>query len=747
MNERQVHLRAMLAWTGWIVPRVLPKSAGSSHDSKSINAITARQQIDPSILCPGRGIQFHPFAPSKSRGGSIGGTNTSFYYSDGDDVRPYPLIDEESDATTIELYLYPPQDNDLYKGMNTPINLLLERKSSELVYLTLNRMVLSINKQLSKLSTAKGTKAKASKQKHQQSTSQTCNNFSVSKVEKDNSLKPCNVEKLSNEQMWKEALSSNIVISLNLINNIAVDLRVDACPPTIVSVKAFEDFTGRIFCNIPLVLEVESLFASSVVIDWYIGDELMSSNSMSYTPATADVGKYVSVLIQPIQKCTNSGRGYEIAYRFQNPVEDLPMNKILKLRQGSDWTDSNRRRSVSLSDFYKDPLRVMTFNVLADQNAYARTNQGKHVSFYPYVDTTILDRKRRIPLLLHEILSYEADIICLQEVDEHMWKRCFYPALKQAGYQGYWSGKNAFGMAEGCAMLWSLHRFESISTDEMMCYNLNDLVLDVAKESKHTRWKSAAKIAKVLQDKPELKDVISNKLGHILQMVSLPLKQDRTKSKPTTLPDRIIVGNTHLFYHPLGAHIRLMQMYAICHQFERFQLEESASHPLILCGDMNSSLRRAAGYLLVNRQVKSDHAQIREHYNTFQWLDTKNELLNENDFSRENRNEHTEEDGESNEDWDDFPSIELPEHFPSFTPGYPKEPKFTHYLDNFAGSLDHIFVSKSSKNSHFGLTPVAWASMPNVADVTEHVAMPSVNLPSDHISLVADFVLTDSSFN
>ena len=742
-GKSHLRLRAMTAWTGWVVPRLLPKSADSAHennDSKSINAMTSRHEIDPSVLCPGRGIQFHPFGPSKRRDGSIGASNVSLYHVD-DNHAPHSLIDEESDTTTIELYLYPPQDHDAYKDMKTPMNILLERRSSELVHQTLNRMVLSLNKQISKLTSARETNVKKSKQRQQQLTSNISTDFSTLRVEKDESPKPWNVEKLSNKQAWKEALSSNMIISLNLMNNITVELRVDVCPPTIVSVKVFEDFTGRVFRDIPLVLEVESLFTSSVVIDWYIGKELMCSNSTSYTPTPADVGKNVSVLIQPIQKCNRQGRGYEKAFRFQNPVEDLPVNKILELRQDTLLADSNICISKSLTEIQKEPLRVMTYNILADQNAYARTNQGKQVSFYPYVDTSILDRKRRMPLLLHEILSYQADIICLQEVDEHMWRRCFYPALKQAGYQGYWSGKSAFGMTEGCAMLWSLHRFSSISIDEMRCYNLNNLVLDVAKDPKHTRWKSAANIAKVLQDKPELKDVISNKLGHILQMVSLPFKQDGSKTKAMILPDRILVANTHLFYHPLGAHIRLMQMYAICRQFERFQLEESAaSYPMILCGDMNSSLRRAAGYLLLNRQVKSDHTQIREHYNTFQWLETKNEVFNENVSDGEKRIEHTEQDGGHNEDWDDFPSIELPEHFPSFYPGYPKEPEFTHYLDSFAGSLDHIFVSD-------GLTPIKWASMPTVADVTEHIAMPSEKLPSDHISLVADFALTSSSFN
>lgn len=727
-------------WTGWIVPRILPKSSQDDDDIdtvvSSINAMTSKYQVDPSLLCPGKGIQFHPFAPrivdSDCRIGDISDRSNAY-----EDIAQL-LIDEKSESTTIEVFLYPPQDNDAYR--NTPaINIQLDRKSNECVDQTLNRMVLSLKKQIAKLTKSKLKKEKKQKQSQQQQASAIDNKICAYKITRNGQLKPWNIEGKSNMQTWTEALSSRVLIQLELANNITASFNVDTCPPTIVSVKTFEDFAGRVFHSIPLVVEVDSLFSTTVIVDWYIGDTLVCSNSTSYTPQSTDVGKHVSVLITPIRNTLQSGRGYERAYRFHHPIEDLPENTIVKLRRGIIWTDCNRRSKPPMAN---EPLRVMTYNILADQNAYARTSQGKQISFYPYVDTSILDRKRRMPLILHEILSYQSDIICLQEVDEFMFRRIFRPALEDAGYQGYWSGKDAHGMAEGCAMFWSLNRFESIPKDEMKCFSLNELVMDVAKECNNARWKSAACIAQVLDHRPDLKEIIENKLGHILQMVSLPLRRNEDEAKSNSIPDRVLVANTHLFYHPLGAHIRLMQMYAICRQFERFQIAESSSYPMILCGDMNSSLRRAAGYLLVNRHVLPDHTQIREHFNTFEWKERNSAMNNgEHCNEQEMRIEHDEEDS-SDADWEDFPPIELPLHFPTFLPGYPNEPEFTHYLDSFAGSLDHIFVSQSSEHNMFGLSPFRCAPMPSVADVTEDVAMPSAKLPSDHVSLVADLTWT-----
>jgi 2',5'-phosphodiesterase len=422
----------------------------------------------------------------------------------------------------------------------------------------------------------------------------------------------------------------------------------------------------------------------------------------------------------------------------------LPDNTAVNLRRGDLWTNPNRRKQSSDDS----SLRVVTYNILADQNAYERSrSSSRSIPCRPYVTLETLDKARRMPLILHELLTYQADVLCLQEVDESIWNRLFQPALEQAGYQGYFSCKVSKGTSEGCAIAWSLHRFDTIPMEEMKHYGLCQLVRQsVAGSSKEDNpWKSAATIARLLQDNRELQDVVSSRLGHIVQMVSLPLKRKNPCSDEE--PARVLVANTHLFFNPSAAHIRLIQMYVICQQFDRFQ--QQAKGPMILCGDLNSSLKRAAGYLLVHREVLSTHSQIREHFNTFRWKDDRNVATvggNQSALSvsaASMRVEKTEaEQAEAQSHWVDFPDIKLPDHFATFLPGYLTEPEFSHYLDVFVGSLDHIFVSQSSGDNPHGLIPFREAPMPSVEDATDQVAMPSEKFPSDHISLVVDLKFT-----
>jgi 2',5'-phosphodiesterase len=282
----------------------------------------------------------------------------------------------------------------------------------------------------------------------------------------------------------------------------------------------------------------------------------------------------------------------------------------------------------------------------------------------------------------------------------------------------------------------------------MKHYGLCQLVRQsIAGSSKEDNpWKSASTIARLLQDKRELQDVVASRLGHIVQMVSLPLKRKTPCSDEE--PAHVLVANTHLFFNPCAAHIRLIQMYVICQQFDRFQ--QQGKGPMILCGDLNSSLKRAAVYLLIHREVLSAHSQIREHFNTFRWKEDRDVATVGGNLSTLTasaaalvRVEHTEQErAEAQTQWEDFPNIELPDHFATFLPGYATEPQFTHYLDVFVGSLDHIFVSQSSEDNPYGLLPFREAPMPSVKDATEQVAMPSEKFPSDHVSLIADLKFT-----
>lgn len=60
---------------------------------------------------------------------------------------------------------------------------------------------------------------------------------------------------------------------------------------------------------------------------------------------------------------------------------------------------------------------------------------------YGHCDVQDLVRQRRMPMIIAELLSYKADIICLQEVDAMIHDTLLKPVLQANGYQGYYSNK------------------------------------------------------------------------------------------------------------------------------------------------------------------------------------------------------------------------------------------------------------------------------------------------------------------
>src|SRR5262245_38431708 len=92
---------------------------------------------------------------------------------------------------------------------------------------------------------------------------------------------------------------------------------------------------------------------------------------------------------------------------------------------------------------------VASYNVLAQ--AYA------HPKRYPGVPAASLERAARTASLLRRIEGLNADLLCLQEVEQE----CFdllQDGLREAGYVGAWAQKR-LGKPDGCATLWRSGRF------------------------------------------------------------------------------------------------------------------------------------------------------------------------------------------------------------------------------------------------------------------------------------------------
>ncbi|KAL0180654.1 hypothetical protein M9458_023060, partial [Cirrhinus mrigala] len=138
-----------------------------------------------------------------------------------------------------------------------------------------------------------------------------------------------------------------------------------------------------------------------------------------FTPSNQDIG------LKVMFKCT-PGNGS----RFGEPKE-LLSSGVVEAGPGTCTFDNRHMYTQKLTD--ESSLRVVSYNILAD--IYAQTDLSKTV-LYPYCAPYALEMDYRQNLIKKELSGYNADIICLQEVDKGVFVDSLSPALDAFGFDG-----------------------------------------------------------------------------------------------------------------------------------------------------------------------------------------------------------------------------------------------------------------------------------------------------------------------
>jgi mRNA deadenylase 3'-5' endonuclease subunit Ccr4 len=710
-------------------PLLDPSQAFLGH---TFNAPSYR--IDPHKLEPGKGsLRHRPPASTSRSGGADRGCNSALPTNNAAAAHHLSEI-STSQATAgvrLDVFIYQESDLDLLPNLlleaGSALHLELNRRADEPVIRTLQRLGLNLQKKLQQQTKAPPQTKKQKKKKsaavldpvvwrHDDGVGQVAVDIAATMVNIDFCTMILSHNEPSLVELSLDGLSENGGAK-------QIMLTVEACPPTVTSVTTFADFDVRLFTGIPLTLTVETLYSTHSQVDWYV-DSVVHQTTIqpnglhSFVPDEEHIGKRLSVLVKALRTdedaekdlnvLQHDGSGSEHAFQFVGLIEPRPTTTILELRR--PWLQEQERHVILLQQ-QRRQFRFLTYNILADQNAFSMIDGSP---YYPYVSEEILDKRRRLPLVLHEIISYDADIVCLQEVDADVFDSLLLPTFQSLGYQGYYSGKVKNGTREGCATFWSLKIFLPTEKNDQHTYSIRDLVsiVDADTSDDGDRPESDEKIATLLRDSPELRHILTERLGHVFQLVPL---RPRDVSAASTAPPVCWVVNTHLFYHPLASHIRLLQAYLLSRQVGKILHTQPGA--LIVTGDFNSSLRNAAAKLLMDRSVPENFRDIKDHLNRYKWEKGISGVVEEEERSPR-----------------DFPSVQLLDDFPILHSAIVPEPEFTHCVVGFMGSLDHILVSEQFQC-------VCYAPMPTKADVTTDVAMPSSGSPSDHVCLVCDFLM------
>ncbi|KAG9042668.1 hypothetical protein FS837_010582 [Tulasnella sp. UAMH 9824] len=252
-------------------------------------------------------------------------------------------------------------------------------------------------------------------------------------------------------------------------------------------------------------------------------------------------------------------------------IKSLPPQQTIKVRE---WFSLPSKSNDDAST----TLKLMTWNMLA-QTLVRR-------DLFPNSDC--LKASQRGGLLPREVLTYNPDIACLQEVDR---LEKLLPIFHAAGYSNtYASGPQKL---HGCMIMWKSEKYEKVS-EQTIFYDEVDLnsILNgnVAEAGEAPQRKATTRVTK--------------NIGLIL---ALSRKDDASKG--------CIVATTHAFWHPMFTYERARQIGILFNTVRQTQASDPRyrTWPAYLAGDFNTQPTEASYSLLTAQPLTAVHVKSLEH--------------------------------------------------------------------------------------------------------------------------------------
>ncbi|XP_072936524.1 2',5'-phosphodiesterase 12 [Epargyreus clarus] len=379
-----------------------------------------------------------------------------------------------------------------------------------------------------------------------------------------------------------------------------------------------------------------------------------------YIPSTDDIGMKLKLECIPAND-TLIGPAVEVISK--NVVE-----------AGPGHCPFENRHLFTSKKLEGNSFRCVSYNILADlycDSDFTRT------ALHPYCPPYALHIDYRKQLIIKELLGYNADIMCLQEVDSKIFNHYLKPILESEVMEGrfYKKGKE---VAEGLSCFYRSDRYRFLSENQI-------LLAEALQTQSYLQpvW-TAVKANEALKERVLDRSTVAS--ATILRSIDTP-------------NEILVIGNTHLYFHPDSDHIRLIQggiviywLQHLCNTLKEQNKENRIS--LILCGDFNS-VPSCGIYQLYTQGVAPNSLP--------DWSSNQNEAIDNLTLNQE---------------------ISLASACGT--------PEYTNFTEGFADCLDYIFYD--TKN----LTVAQVIPLPSIEELKANTALPSVVFPSDHIAIVSD---------
>ncbi|ROT39882.1 glucose-repressible alcohol dehydrogenase transcriptional effector [Sodiomyces alkalinus F11] len=361
-------------------------------------------------------------------------------------------------------------------------------------------------------------------------------------------------------------------------------------------------------------------------------------------------------------------------------------------------------------------IKVFSWNVLCDKYATPQT--------YGYTPTGALSWEYRKECVMEELRDKDADFLCLQEISTESFKEELSPALAQMDYKGvHWPKTRAKTMGEkdalgvdGCATFFKASKY---------------ILLD----------KQVIEFAAIAINRPDMKnqhDVFNRVMPKDNIAVVCFLESRATGA-------RVILVNGHLAWESVLADVKVIQTGILMEQIAKYaerwvrwpavkdkrlfsfstpmkegdeatrpatpqepapsqEYRNNTDIPLLICGDLNSTVDSSVYELLSQGRVPPDHLELAKfQYGSF----TRDGI--EHPFSLRDAYAHLQ--------------------------GTPDELPFTNYTPGFVDVIDYLWYSTNT------LEVVDLLGPPDAECLKRVPAFPNYHFPSDHIQIMAEFVI------
>lgn len=402
--------------------------------------------------------------------------------------------------------------------------------------------------------------------------------------------------------------------------------------------------------------------------------------------------------------------------------EEMPGESMLRVRQlkvisnnqvvnqppsNRDWLVLDETGKHSANGVNDNKFTALSYNTLCDKYA---TNQQ-----YGYAPSRALAWEFRRDLLLDEIRGHDADIVCLQEIDQRSYHEYFREQLAYNDYKGvYWPKGRAAGMAEEDAKL----------VDGCATFFKGSKYILLEKNMIH--------FGQTAVRRPDAKgqDDIYNRLWQKDNIAVVVFLENRLTG------ERLIVVNAHVYWDPAYKDVKLVQVAIMmeevtqlaekyvkippCTDKTAFRFSEpedgkegtstpaepgpsveytSASQiPILVCGDFNSCPGSAVYNLLAHGRMAEEHPDLEKRlYGNLSRVGMSHPFTMKSAYSSI---------GELN---------------------------FTNYTPGFTDVIDYIWYSSNSLQVAALLGDVDKEYLKRVP------GFPNYHFPSDHIALMAEF--------